>query len=88
MSVQVPPPSQDKHRIVITQADAVIAKFGNASRLARLLELAVSTVCRWTYPAANGGTDGLIPPKQLRRILALAPAHGVAITANDLYPTR
>ncbi len=71
-----------------TQAQIVIGKFGGACRLAKLLRVSDSTVFRWTYPAAHGGTDGLIPVKALRRVLELAAAQQppIVITAADLYP--
>ena len=70
-----------------TQAQIVIEKFGGAAKLAALLHCEESTVYRWTYARANGGTDGLIPGKQLRRVLELARLTGVTITAQDLYPS-
>lgn len=70
---------------VTTQADRVIAKFGSACKLAKLLKVCDSTVYRWTYPAANGGTDGMIPVKALRKVLAAAKRAGIVITAQDLY---
>ena len=70
-----------------TQAETVLAKFGGACRLAKLLGCSDSTVFRWTYPRANGGTDGIVPGKALRKVLAIAAARGVVITAQDLYPS-
>lgn len=69
-----------------TQAEIVISKFGKAGRLAKLLRVDRATVCRWTYPRANGGTDGMIPPKALRRVLELARSLNINITPADLYP--
>lgn len=73
-----------------TQAAIVIGKFGGACRLAKLLKCADSTVFRWMYAKADGGTDGIIPGKQLRRILDLAPKQvpPVSILAADLYPSK
>lgn len=72
-----------------TQADKVIGKFGSACRLAKLLGCEDSTVYRWTYPRANGGSDGMVPPKALRKILELASKQvpPIVITPTDLYPT-
>lgn len=70
-----------------TQAARVIAKFGSACKLAKLLQVEDSTVYRWTYSKAQGGTDGIIPGKQLRRVLEAAKLAGVVISPTDLYPT-
>lgn len=71
----------------LTQAEVVIGKFGSAHKLAKLLGCEESTVYRWTYPRANGGTDGIIPGRSLRRVLELAKSSGIAITPHDLYPS-
>jgi DNA-binding transcriptional regulator YdaS (Cro superfamily) len=70
-----------------TQAEVVIGKFGSACKLAKLLGVEDSTVYRWTYARANGGTDGIIPGPALRKVLEVAAASGVVITAQDLYPS-
>ena len=70
-----------------TQAESIIAKFGNARRLAKLLGVHPSTVNRWNYARADRGTGGLIPSSALKRVLALAAARGIVITATDLYPS-
>ena len=70
-----------------TQAEVVIEKFGGACKLAKLLGVADSTVFRWNYPRSQGGTDGIIPGKSLRKVLAAAKLAGVVITSQDLYPS-
>jgi DNA-binding transcriptional regulator YdaS (Cro superfamily) len=72
-----------------TQAQVVIGKFGSACKLAKLLGVRDSTVYRWTYARANGGTDGIIPGAALRRVLELARQQvpPIVITAQDLYPS-
>lgn len=70
-----------------SQAARVIAKFGGAIKLAKLLGVEESTVFRWDYPRSKGGTDGIIPGKSLRRVLQLAQQQSISITPADLYPT-
>lgn len=72
-----------------TQASVVIEKFGSACKLAKLLGVRDSTVYRWTYARANGGTDGIIPGPALRLVLTVAAAQvpPIVITAQDLYPS-
>lgn len=76
-----------------TQAERVIAKFGNARDLARALARLAperhrnpANVYRWTYPRASGGTDGLIPAKAMADVLAAAAIEGVFLSPDDLDP--
>jgi hypothetical protein len=41
-------------------------------------------VHRWALPRARGGTGGLVPARHHRRLLALAAAEGIALSAADL----
>lgn len=70
-----------------TQAQRVIEKFGGEAQVALALGLAPSTVYRWNYSKARGGSDGVIPSVRLRQLLAVAQKKGITITAQDLYPT-
>lgn len=70
-----------------TQAANVIAKFGSAKKLAEEIGKSPSTVCRWDYPEAKGGSDGVIPGPALRMVLAAAKRLDIEITQDDLYPT-
>lgn len=77
----------------MTQAQRVIAKFGNARRLSEAtrrladesLHRSPHVVYRWTYPKERGGTDGRIPSSALDAVLAAARLEGIFITAADLY---
>ncbi|TXG77606.1 hypothetical protein E6Q11_02435 [Candidatus Dojkabacteria bacterium] len=75
----------------ITQAERIIRKFGGAQRLAKLLELtgepiSAPTIYRWTYPRRDGGTNGLIPPDSLIKVLKAARFDGLLLTSQDLDP--
>ncbi|MEP0323265.1 carph-isopro domain-containing protein [Bauldia litoralis] len=60
-----------------TQAHRIIAKFGTASRLARLLgHRNSSTVSGWK-------STGLIPQRWHRDILRLAQQEGIEMSSND-----
>jgi gamma-butyrobetaine dioxygenase len=52
-----------------------------------LLGLDRSAVHRWALPKARGGSGGLVPAKHHRRLLALASAEGVTLSAADLVGT-
>lgn len=69
-----------------TQAERVIAKFGSAYRLAKLLNRNPSSVYRWTHPKARGGTGGIIPAAAMRELLKIARVEGVLLTPADLDP--
>lgn len=65
------------------QARRVIDKFGSEYKLAKLIEAAPSTIYRWTYEIADGGTGGLIPLKWHDKILRIARVEGIIITKED-----
>lgn len=90
MTVNPPPPPK-------SQAQRVYAKFGGPAHLAIALrqahkagavakKYAPSTVYRWDYPKAKGGTGGIIPNGAWPDIHALAKRRGVFITTDDLFP--
>ena len=70
------------------QAKKIIAKFGNARRLAELIGVHPVNVYRWSYPRARGGTDGLIPTASLAKVLLAARTDGILLTMDDLAPER
>ena len=65
-------------------ADKVIALFGGVRPLARELGRNPSSVVRWRKPRAEGGTGGAVPSAMQGRVLALAKARGLPLTAEDL----
>jgi hypothetical protein len=65
-------------------ADKVISLFGGVRPLARELGRNPSSVVRWRKPRAVGGTGGAVPSAMQGRILALAKARGLPLTAEDL----
>ena len=72
------------HQPMLDPARTVLARFGGAGPLSRLLGLDRSAVHRWALPKARGGTGGLLPAKHHQRLLALAIAEGVVLSAADL----
>ena len=69
---------------MIDPAHTVLLRFGGAGPLSRLLGLDRSAVHRWALPRSRGGSGGLVPGRHHRRILALAAAEGIALSAADL----
>lgn len=70
--------------IPTTPAEKVITLFGGVRPLARELGRNPSSVVRWRKPRAEGGTGGAVPSAMQGRVLALAKARGLPLTAEDL----
>jgi hypothetical protein len=90
-----PMSTAQKQALLCPQAQNIIAKFGGARELARVLKEASedsrdhynpSTIYRWTYPKSEGGTGGEIPTAALKTIVKVARLAGVLLTPEDLYP--
>jgi hypothetical protein len=67
-----------------TPADKAISAFGGVRALARALERNPSSVVRWRKPKDEGGSAGAVPSALQGRILAIAQARGLSLTAEDL----
>lgn len=71
-----------------SQAARVIAKFGNARKLAFACQppLNPASVYKWVYPKNKGGSDGRIPTAALETVLKAARREGILLTPEDLWP--
>ena len=67
-----------------TPAVKCISAFGGVRALARALERNPSSVVRWRKPKDEGGSNGAVPSALQGRILAIAQARGLSLTAEDL----
>lgn len=67
-----------------TPAEIVITLFGGVRPLARELGRNPSSVVRWRRPKIQGGTGGAVPSAVQGRVLALAKARGLPLSAEDL----
>ena len=67
-----------------TPADRCIEAFGGVRALARALERNPSSVVRWRKPKDEGGSNGAVPSALQGRILDIAQARGLSLTAEDL----
>ena len=67
-----------------TPADKAITAFGGVRALARALERNPSSVVRWRKPKDEGGSAGAVPSALQGRILAIAEARGLSLTAEDM----
>lgn len=72
-----------------SQAARIINKFNGPYPLARAIGYDASQVFRWRYPEAphpKRGTGGVVPPRALRRVIAVAREMGVMLEPGDLVP--
>lgn len=65
-------------------AYSIIARFGSAAEVARILELDKSTVSRWTMAKAQRGTEGKIPRKYWEPLLTAAKDRRVRLSLTEL----
>lgn len=67
-----------------TPADKCIQAFGGVRNLAKLLGRNASSISRWRKSKEEGGTGGCVPSALQNRVLTLAKAHNVSLSAEDL----
>lgn len=67
----------------MTPAETVIQAFG-AYKLAEALQIAPSTVYRWSYDKSRDGCGGQIPRRYFELIMDAAKKTGTAVTKKQL----
>lgn len=67
-------------------AKTVIEKIGGAEAAARITGKYVSSVYRWMYPTARGGTGGVIPHAAAVKLLKHARENSIPLRADDFNP--
>jgi hypothetical protein len=60
-------------------AKSIIEKLGGVDTVAGIVGRDITRVYRWMYPAANGGTNGLIPSKFVLGLLDYANRKGIKL---------
>ena len=68
----------------MTPAEVVIDTFGGIRATARALDIAPSTVLRWSLPRKRGGRCGMVPQVYVSRLLEAARGIGKVLTAEHL----
>jgi hypothetical protein len=76
---------------VLSQAGRIFLKFGGVPVLLRALKAigrprSKTSLYRWDYPRAEGGTGGLIPTSAWPDIARAARLEGIHLTPEDLDP--
>lgn len=73
-------------RMKVDPAHTIIRFLGGANRVASILGCDATRVYRWEYPAGrNEGKDGMIPPKDARRLLGHAESEGIDLKPEDFF---
>lgn len=67
-------------------ARSVIAKLGGPDAVRAITGKSLSRIYRWMYPADRGGTDGVIPHVDARKMLDHAKANGIDLSPADFFP--
>ncbi|MCX5569629.1 hypothetical protein [Kaistia nematophila] len=73
----------EKH---LDPARSVIAKLGGPEVVRTITGKSLTRIYRWMYPASRGGTDGIIPHLEARKMLEHAKANDIALTPLDFFP--
>jgi len=66
-------------------AKTIISKIGGPEIVAKVTGRDLSRVYRWMYPKARGGSDGVIPHREARKLLAHAVLNGIDVTPADFF---
>lgn len=70
---------------MLNPAARIIGKLGGFAVVAKICDVDVSRVHRWTYEVERGGTGGFIPRKRQDLLLAAAPELNVPLTRADFF---
>lgn len=66
-------------------ANSLVEFLGGPKVVAALLGRDLSRVYRWTYPEAKGGTGGLIPAREQRKLLEYCRENKIDLRADDFF---
>jgi hypothetical protein len=66
-------------------AKSIIGKLGGPEKVAEITGRHISRVYRWMYSAARGGTGGVIPHGEARKLLDYADANGIDLQPADFF---
>ena len=81
--MSIPKPSSDRDHL--EPARSVIAKMGGIEVVAGVTGKSLSRVYRWMYPRQRGGTDGIIPHGDAKRLLEHAKTAGIDLSPADFF---
>jgi hypothetical protein len=69
-------------------ARTIIARFGGPDAVRQVTGASRTRIYRWTQPKERGGTDGVIPMPQARKLLQHAKEAGLPVSADDFLPSE
>jgi hypothetical protein len=67
-------------------ARSIIASLGGPDAVRGITGRHLSRIYRWMYPKEAGGSGGLIPLTEARKLIDAARERGVPLTADDFLP--
>lgn len=67
-------------------ARSIIARLGGVDAVAQITKKSRTRVFRWMYPADRGGTGGLIPQREIPKLLDEAKDRKIKLTPADFMP--
>lgn len=71
---------------LLEPAKSVIERLGGINAVAAIASKHRTRVYRWMRPVEAGGTGGLIPQREIPRLLAHASANSIPLSADDFLP--
>lgn len=66
-------------------AKSVIEKVGGVEVAAKVTGKHISRIYRWMYPAARGGTGGVVPHSDAMKLLDHARSNSIELSPDDFY---
>lgn len=66
-------------------AKSVIEKMGGPTEVARITGKHMTRVYRWMYPRSRGGTDGVVPHEDAKKLLDHAAINSIDLKADDFF---
>lgn len=74
-----------RNKTKLEPAVSVIRYLGGAKKVADITGKSLTRVYRWTYPDAEGGTGGIVPAREQRKLLDHAQANGIDLRPADFF---
>ena len=66
-------------------AASIINRFGGVDAVALITNRHVSRVYRWMYPKSSGGTGGVIPQEEAKKLLAHAKDKRIKLSPAEFF---
>jgi hypothetical protein len=67
-------------------ANKILTRLGGPTAVAKFIGVHRVTVSKWQSSRESGGTGGMIPMRQIPRLMDMAKSLGIALDGNDFLP--